>query len=668
MTGTTAVHSRDTQPADLRQVLAADPPPFALLHRPQSAAGPHRVDILVGEATTVDRLADLPLHDGPPPGGVEPRHELLALVPYRQITERDFDCRDDGEPILALTVHRQGSVTVADALRCIPEVPIALNDMSFDVDDQAYAATVRAVLADEIGRGEGSNFVVQRSFVATIPHYFPRKALAIFRRLLEGESGAYWTFLVHTGARTFVGATPERHVSLERGEVMMNPISGTYRYPPTGPRLADVLRFLSDRKESDELYMVVDEELKMMARVCGAGGQVLGPYLKEMGRLAHTEYLIRGRSTRDVRDILRETMFAPTVTGSPIENACRVIARHEAGGRGYYSGYAALIGRDPDGQRALDASILIRTADIDRTGRVRIGVGATLVRLSDPDAEVAETAAKAAGVLAALGVDGRGRAPRDAGAAGGVPPAPAPTEPIGGHPDVRAALLARNATLARFWLEPEDARARIEPALAGLRVLVVDAEDTFTAMLAQQLRALGLVVSICAHRAISDPSRFDLVVVGPGPGDPRAHDDPKIAALRRFTRRLLDAGPPFLSVCLGHQVLSGLLGLELVRRRVPNQGVQREVDLFGRRERVGFYNTFAARCAQDRHFAGRLAGAVEVSRERRSGEVHALRGSRFASLQFHPESLLTENGSAIVSELITPLVGQPAADRRPVLL
>src|SRR3546814_19065592 len=75
--------------------------------------------------------------------------------------------------------------------------------------------------------------------------------------------------------------------------------------------------------------MVVDEELKMMSAVCSDGGRITGPHLKEMSRLTHTEYMLRGRSRLDPRDILRETMFAPTVTGSPMQNACTVIARHE---------------------------------------------------------------------------------------------------------------------------------------------------------------------------------------------------------------------------------------------------------------------------------------------------------------------------------------------------
>ncbi|RBL81579.1 phenazine-specific anthranilate synthase component I, partial [Streptomyces cavourensis] len=318
----------------------------------------------------VKRLADLPVGASP----------ALALVPFRQIAERGFVGAEDGSPLLAMTVTDQEVRTVAEALRRIPDTPIALTDGGFDTDDETYAETVRRVVTDEIGTGKGANFVIKRSYAADITGYTPAAALTFFRRLLERESGAYWTFVVHTGERTFVGATPERHVSLTRGLAVMNPISGTYRYAPSGPSLPAMMEFLADRKEIDELYMVVDEELKMMSRICPEGGRVIGPFLKEMARLAHTEYFIEGHSDRDPRDILRETMFAPTVTGSPLESACRVINQYEPEGRGYYSGVVALLGRDEEGGHALDSSILIRTADISAAGRLRIGVGATLVR------------------------------------------------------------------------------------------------------------------------------------------------------------------------------------------------------------------------------------------------------------------------------------------------
>lgn len=636
----------------LDRVLASRPPAFALLHRPE-ATGPATLDVLVGDMSAPETLADLPFPARPAAGDAgAARHELLALVPYRQIGERGFAHVDDGAPLLAMTVTGQGRLPVAEVLQRLPDDPITLTGEHFDVRDDEYADIVRRVVADEIGTGKGANFVVKRSFVADITGCTHRTALSLFRRLLLGETGAYWTFVVHTGERTLVGASPERHVSVTDGTAVMNPVSGTYRYPATGPTLTGLLGFLADRKEADELYMVVDEELKMMARICQDGGRVVGPQLKEMARLAHTEYFIEGTSALDPRLILRESLFAPTVTGSPLESACRVISRYEPHGRGYYSGVLALLGRDTTGAPALDSSILIRTADIDAGGRLRIGVGATLVRHSDPASEVAETRAKAAGLLAAL----RSGTPAASRAEGAAPDVARTTGPrFAAHPRIRAVLERRNATLAGFWLAKDTARRHPLPALAGRKVLVVDAEDTFTWMLDHQLRSLGLEVTVRRFDEPHSLTGHDLVVMGPGPGDPRAAADPKIAHLRGAVDRLLRDRSPFLAVCLSHQVLSTRLGLPLVRRDVPHQGVQREIDFFGGRERVGFYNTFAARSPADEiHRAG--VGTVRVSRDPGTDEVHALRGPHFASMQFHAESLLTEDGVRLIGTLASGIV------------
>ncbi|BCJ63066.1 anthranilate synthase family protein [Polymorphospora rubra] len=619
-----------------------DPGPFALIRR----EGRDELEILTGPAHPVDRLADIPL----PAGAPGPR--TLALVPYRQIAERGFACVDDGTPLTCLTVTGYGTVPLAAALAALPDTPVRTGPGRFDVDDETYAGTVDRVLRDEIGRGEGANFVVHRTFHADLLDPPLTAALAALRRLLTGERGAYWTFLVHTGDRTLVGATPERHVSVEDGLAMMNPISGTFRHPDGPADHAALLRFLADPKEIDELYMVLDEELKMMATVAERGGQVVGPYLKEMSHLTHTEYLLAGRGSLDVRDVLRETMFAPTVTGSPMENACRVIARHERRGRGYYAGVLALLGHDDAGRQTLDAPILIRTADISPTGHLRVPVGATLVRHSTAAGEVAETHTKAAGVLAALGL-------RPAATAPAAGPG---TGRLADHPEVRAALAARNDRLARFWLQQRDGTA-VVPALAGRRVLVVDAEDTFTGMLAHQLRALGLAVEVRPWQRAAglDPAAdgFDLVVAGPGPGDPTGTGDPKMAAMRGLVADLLRRRGPVLAVCLGHQLLCGLLGLRLHRRDAPYQGLQRQVDLFGATRTVGFYSTFTA--VADTGTLASPYGPVDVARDPADGFVHAVRGPAFAGVQFHPESVLSPDGLRVLTDLLGHLLAPGGA-------
>ncbi|MGV9815121.1 anthranilate synthase family protein [Streptomyces cellulosae] len=619
--------------------LPHDDRPFALLRRRTPGRDHDTVELLIGPVASRDRLADLP-------------DEGLALVPFRQIRERGFDVRDDGTPLLVLTPEERHEIPLDEALAALPAHDVRVEGGGFDVGDEEYARIVGRVLDEEIGRGEGANFVIRRTYEGEIPGFGRADALALFRRLLEGERGAYWTFVVHTGERTLVGASPEVHVRASGGTVVMNPISGTYRYPAEGPTPEHLLRFLADGKEIEELSMVVDEELKMMCTVGDRGGVVIGPRLKEMAHLAHTEYELRGRSSLDVREVLRETMFAATVTGSPVQNACRAIERHEAGGRGYYAGALALIGRDEGGAQTLDSPILIRTADIDAAGRLRVPVGATLVRGSDPAGEVAETHAKAAGVLAALGVRP------------GRPRAEAVRPRLAEDPRVRAALDGRRASLAPFWLRMQER----SDALTG-HALVVDAEDTFTAMLAHVLRAAGLEVTV---RRYDEPGLREAalahegpLVLGPGPGDPSDTADPKMRFLRGLTAEVIAGNRHgVLGVCLGHELIAAELGLDIVRKEVPYQGAQTEIDLFGRPETVGFYNSFVATC--DEEAARELAAhGVEVSRAA-NGEVHAVRGPGFAGVQFHPESVLSLNGAAVVRELMGQLRGTSTfSERRP---
>ncbi|MFJ3896363.1 anthranilate synthase family protein [Streptomyces sp. NPDC090083] len=624
--------------------LLSDPRPFALLRRRTPGHDQDVIEVMRGPVVSYDRLADLPA-------------EGLALIPFRQIRERGFDVRDDGTPLAFLAPEESYEIPLADALAQLPVRDVRVEGGGFDVDDEAYGEIVGRVLRDEIGRGEGANFVIRRTYEGEIPGYGRAEALALFRRLLVGERGAYWTFVVHTGDRTLVGASPEVHVRMSGGTVVMNPISGTYRYPAEGPTPEHLLSFLADGKEIEELSMVVDEELKMMCTVGDMGGVVIGPRLKEMAHLAHTEYELRGRSSLDVREVLKETMFAATVTGSPVQNACRVIERYEplgrdGAGRGYYAGALALLGRDSGGAQTLDSPILIRTADIDRAGRLRVPVGATLVRGSDPASEVAETHAKAAGVLAALGV--RPSRPRAEGA----------RPRLADDPRVRTALDGRRSSLAPFWLRMQE---RSEE-LTG-HALVVDAEDTFTAMLAHVLRSSGLEVTV--RRYDEEGLREAVlahegpVVLGPGPGDPSDTADPRMRFLRALAADVLRANRHgVLGVCLGHELIAAELGLEIVRKEVPYQGAQTVIDLFGRAETVGFYNSFVARC-DDETAVELAAHDVAVSRSA-SGEVHALRGPGFAGVQFHPESVLTLDGAAVVRELVGQLRGTSTfSERRP---
>jgi phenazine biosynthesis protein phzE len=613
-----------------------------------------------GSLSHLDTLGDIPLEEGVPPEGR--RFDRLVAVPFRQVTERGFVAHDDGTPLAVVDLAMEQEVPLDELVASLPDAEVGFVDEGgFETSDEDYASVVRRIIDDEIGNGEGANLVVGRHYRAQLKDWDRDRALTVLRRLLTAERGAYWTYCFWTGDRFLIGASPERHVSVHGGDVRMNPISGTFRLRGVAEeeRKQRLLEFLADEKEIFELFMVVDEELKMMCDICHEGGQVLGPFLKPMTHLVHTEYLLAGRTHSDVRDVLRDTMFAATVTGAPVENACRLIREYESEGRGYYAGALALIGRDSTGSPTADSPIIIRTADVSPDGAMKVTAGATLVRDSDPAHEVAETQAKAGGILSAFGL------------VPGATGEPAAVADLMQDEDVLIALNSRNQRLAKFWLTDQSGAAPA-PSLAGKSIAIVHGEDDFVNMLAHVFSVLGMSSRVVRHETLlawegwgegAGPfDDADLVVVGPGPGDPREHGHPKIAAYHAAIDHLLESAKPFLAVCLGHQVLCDRLGIPLAYKDIVFQGTQSSVSIEGREEKVGFYNTFVGRVGARAELGGRegsrpLPDGVSVEADEATGDIHVVAGPTYRGVQFHAESILTENGFALLRGLLLELLG-----------
>ncbi len=609
------------------------------------------VTLVGGPLAAADRLGDIPVGEGVPEAGR--RFDSLVAVPFRQVAERGFDVHDDDTPLAVVRIEDEFEVPLAELIAALPDERVDFTDRGgFELTDDQYGDMVGRIISEEIGNGEGANLVIGRHYRAQLadwtPETGPAKALTVLRRLLEHERGAYWTYCFWTGDRFLIGASPERHVSVHAGAVRMNPISGTFRLRGVeeSERKAKLLEFLADEKEIYELFMVVDEELKMMCDICHEGGQVLGPFLKPMTHLVHTEYLLAGRTRSDVRDVLRTSMFAATVTGAPVENACRLIKQYEPEGRGYYAGALALIGRDATGAQTADSPILIRTADVSPTGALKVTAGATLVRDSDPASEVAETFAKASGILSAFGL-----VPAAVGA-------PSQIEDLAHDEDVLIALNSRNQRLSKFWLTDQSGAAPA-PQLTGRSVAILHGEDDFATMLSHVFAVLGMKPSIIRHEDFKpgDFEAFDLAVVGPGPGDPRDETSAKIATFRGAVDGLLASSKPFLSVCLGHQVLCDRLGIPLAFKDIVFQGTQSTVSIDGQPQAVGFYNTFVGRYLP----GDPLPDGVRVETDPATGDIHLLAGPHYRGVRFHAGSCLTENGVALIHRLLLDLVSGAGA-------
>ncbi|MBD2825963.1 anthranilate synthase family protein [Xenorhabdus szentirmaii] len=620
----------------LSSIIASPEHPFAMLYRPTVNSGDVEIFQLCLEKTdTIEHAVNNQAFNG----------EKLLLLPFRQVSERGYSAVDDGMPILSLPVLARQQVSVASLVDQLPETTFTVDNVHFNLDDQQFAQRVSTLIENEIGQGAGSNFVLHRKLHATIAEYEPAFLLSFYRRLLKMEVSAYWIFLINTGEQAFIGVSPELQASLSEGEVRMNPISGTYPYPVGGPTTESLLTFLSCPKETNELFMVVDEELKVMSRLCEKGAQVSDLKLKQLSHVAHTEYVLRGKSHARIADILRETLPAPTVIGSPVQNACDVVKRYEPEGRRYYSGVIALVNNSPD-QVSLDSAIAIRTAEISPQGQVEIGVGATIVRDSHPADEANETRSKAQSLYSAM------------------LPETNPTLAVNVHkntienlsdrPAIHEALVSRNTKVSHFWLTAPDERMRCLPHFDGKRVLILDGNDTFTSMFKTLFASLGANAFVEKVHANVDFKPYDLVVAGPGPGNPLDENDKRVKDMRSVIRQMIAAEHPFLAVCLSHQILSTLLGLPIVRLSPPNQGVQKMICLDGQPENVGFYNTFCAMA--DEHIRGKLNDAGITLYFDDDQQVHAIRSARFASVQFHLESFLTINGPEILDRFVKPLL------------
>ncbi|MEU2898595.1 chorismate-binding protein [Streptomyces sp. NPDC001273] len=613
----------------LERLYGAEAPPFALLRRQRPGMRePAPVELLFGEAETVRSLDEA----GPP--GTAPGPGLLALLPFRHLAGHGLPCHDDGTPLRLLRV-REHHVLPAETFTGRPlggaRPPVAWQDSGFTTTDARYEDLVREFVASDAARG-GLNVLLRRDWTARLPEFRPAVAVELFRRLLMAESGAYWTFVVHTGGErpvTLVGATPQGHVGVEGGRVVMNPLCGTYRRPPDGTRTGELLAFLADRKEAEELATTVDAELAVLCGLAGPGVRVEGPFLRGMAHLLHTQCRISGPAASGARETLARALFASTVVGSPYAGACRAIHRHETTGRGYYGGLLALIGRDEAGAEELDSAAVIRTLVVDHRGEARLSVGATVGGRSSPEAEAAETRVKARAVLTALTTR--------------PPAAEQPRTPTAPDADeaVQDALARRHTALSSFWT----AGAAAPPAGAG-PVLVLDPGGdgpAGPAALVHLVTAVHGPAEVVRHDA---PGAADALVRHPGPvllasgpGRPDDPDCPRMAALRRtaasLVRQRQPGGPPVAGVGLGFQLLA--LAALPDARVVPRTGATepaREVEVFGRPLTAAFSNVHAIVSGPD----GR---ELMVMRER------AVRG-----VQFRPESVLTADGAGVLRQLL----------------
>jgi anthranilate synthase len=445
---------------------------------------------------------------------------------------------------------------------------------------------------------------------------------------LKRRNPAPFGFLFNLGEDDhLVGASPEMYVRVEAktGRVETCPISGTIARgaDAMGDEL-NIRELLNSAKEESELSMCTDVDRNDKSRVCEPGSvRVLGRRLIEKySRLIHTVDHVEGylRPPFDALDAFVCHMWAVTVTGAPKSRAVQFLEDNEKSARAWYAGAVGVLGVDG----GINTGLTLRTIRVQR-GVAHVRAGATLLFDSDPDAEERETRLKASAMLDVI------RNPRPA-----LPP---------------------QQQQNRYQLDQQTLQHR------SLKILLVDFFDSFVHTLANYLRQTGATVVTLRSGSFKPEDALrehkpDVVVLSPGPGSPSEFGmSALIAAVLAHPPR----APRIFGVCLGLQGLVEHFGGTLGVLPTPVHGKPSPATILpaGKTSlfrgigkdtiRVGRYHSLYADRAT---FPAELEVLAETEQD---AVIMAIRHRtlRISAVQFHPESILSESGMAIIVNGVT---------------
>jgi anthranilate synthase len=480
-----------------------------------------------------------------------------------------------------------------------PEQPLPAQDWSPSLGEAGFVQAVR-----EAQRliAHGDHFQSNLATCWSAP--WRGDPAALLGRLRAANPGAYMA-LLECGDHAVVSGSPEQLFAAEGGRIRARPIAGTRKRGATPEQDAAMAHELAtDPKEQAEHLMLVDLLRNDLARVARPG-TVSVPELGSIERYRHVMHLVSRveaqlRPEAGFGDWLRALFPGGTVTGAPKVRATQRILELEPAPRGPYTGAAGYL----SWSHRAHWSILIRGILL-HDGQAHVHAGSGIVAGADPAREWREAQRKARAMLEAA------------------------TGALGGHADAR--------------------------------VLLVDNYDSFVHNLADYLAALGAEVRTVRNDADLDAEleRFGPThaVLSPGPGWP---DE---AGCTLDAARRLHGVIPLLGVCLGHQALAQAHGGRVhVHPAGPVHGRADAVH----HEGAGLLEGLPSPLPATRYHSLAVDGlGPEWRTDARlaDGTVMAIahRMHPTFGLQFHPESVGTPHGMAILERFLV----QRAAIRNP---
>jgi len=190
-------------------------------------------------------------------------------------------------------------------------------------------------------------------------------------------------------------------------------------------------------------------------------------------------------------------------------------------------------------------------------------------------------------------------------------------------------------------------------ARSALRVLMIDNYDSFTYNIVQYFGELGAQVTVVRNdeETVEQLAQraFDRLVISPGPCSP-AEAGISVAAIRHFAGQV-----PILGVCLGHQSIGAAFGGRIVRAQELMHGKTSVIET----QQVGVFAGLPERFTVNRYHSlaverSSCPADLQITAWTPDGEVMGLRHRHLPieGVQFHPESILTEHGHAMLKNFL----------------
>lgn len=192
-----------------------------------------------------------------------------------------------------------------------------------------------------------------------------------------------------------------------------------------------------------------------------------------------------------------------------------------------------------------------------------------------------------------------------------------------------------------------------------IKLLMIDNYDSFTYNIVQYLGELGADVSVVRNDEISladidarlAAGELDRLVISPGPCSP-AEAGISVAAIRHFAGKL-----PILGVCLGHQAIGAAFGGNIIRAQQLMHGKTSVITT----TQEGVFAGLPAQFTVNRYHSLSIERAtcpacLKVTAWTDDGEIMGIQHSSLdiEGVQFHPESILTEHGHAMLANFLKP--------------